>query len=257
MTQRTINGDMKMAGLIHLDPRLLPVINRFGIRLGFGDQSIDEVCRSFNVDTRFFLEIVNAFHDEKYFPASHLQQFDAGMIINYLSATHHYYLEVKVPELQLLIDRLVENTGPEHRNTSELLSSFFSNYVAELKDHLKLEEQGTFPYVLSLQRQLDGIVQESGTEKLNEEYSMYEFIEEHSNLEDQLLDLKNIIIKYIDSPLNSNLCNKILDALFQLESDLRDHARIEDKVLVPKVKMMEKKLTASKSRSGSSNLQNE
>jgi regulator of cell morphogenesis and NO signaling len=257
MTQHTITGDMKMAGLIHLDPRLLPVINRFGIRLGFGDQSIDEVCRSFSVDTRFFLEIVNAFHDEKYFPASHLQQFDAGMIIDYLRATHLYYLEVKVPELQLLIDRLVENTDPEHRKTSELLSSFFSNYVSELREHLKLEEHSTFPYVLSLQRQLDENLKQAGAGRLNEEYSMYEFIEEHSNLEDQLLDLKNIIIKYIDSPLNSNLCNKILDTLFQLENDLRDHARIEDKVLVPKVKMMEKKVTAMKSRSGPVNQTNE
>jgi regulator of cell morphogenesis and NO signaling len=246
MTKQSIAAEMKMADLIHLNPLLLQVINRFGIHLGFGDRSIDEVCRDFNVNTTFFLEIINAFHDEKYFPDKNLQEFDAHMLIDYLRKTHHYYQEIKIPELQTLIDRLVEITGSDHIKTAELLSRFFREYVEEINEHLLLEEQRTFPYVLSLQRYLDG--ETTDTENLDpeSEYNMYEFSEEHSNLEDQLLDLKNIIIKYIPSPLNSNLCNKILEALFQLESDLRDHAWIEDKVLVPKVKMMEKRFFSLK-----------
>lgn len=241
---------MSMADLIHLNPHLLPVINRFGIRLGFGDRSIHDVCRLFGVNTGFFLEIVNAYHDEKYFPQNQLQQYDARMIIDYLHATHVYYEGVKVPELQELINRLYEITGSEHKKPVELLIGFFREYVSELNEHLRLEEQRTFPYVLALQSYIEKA--EAGQAEVFPDslYSMYEFIEEHSNLEDKLLDLKNIIIKYIPSPLNSNLCNKILEGLFQLENDIRDHARIEDKVLVPKVRLMEKKMEEIKKGTG-------
>ena len=37
-----------------------------------------------------------------------------------------------------------------------------------------------------------------------------------------------------------NLCHTVLMEMFRLETDLFDHARIEDMVLVPKVRFMEK-----------------
>ena len=40
--------------------------------------------------------------------------------------------------------------------------------------------------------------------------------------------------------MDSNVSQAILFELFRLEADLKDHARIEDKILVPKVKYMEK-----------------
>jgi len=36
------------------------------------------------------------------------------------------------------------------------------------------------------------------------------------------------------------MCQKLLTELFRLEADLEDHSRIEDKVLIPKVKLLEK-----------------
>jgi regulator of cell morphogenesis and NO signaling len=250
MHHKSITPDMKMADLVHLNPQLLPVINRFGIQLGFGDKNIDEVCNDSGVNTAFFLEIINAFSDEKYLPEKHLREFDASMIIDYLYATHKYYQEVKVPELQALIKELVETTEPEFRNTAQLLNGFFMEYVSELNEHLQLEDQFTFPYVLWLQSFVEGNARDSESPVSRKGYKIYHFVEEHSNLEDKLLDLKNIIIKYIPSPLSSNLCNKILEGLFQLENDIRDHAWIEDKVLAPKVIMMEKKVEALKKQSG-------
>ncbi len=39
-----IEKDMKLADVIHHDFSLIPVINRFGIQLGFGDSTIEEIC---------------------------------------------------------------------------------------------------------------------------------------------------------------------------------------------------------------------
>ena len=41
-----ITGDLRMADIIHINQRLLLVIERFGISLGFGDKSIAEVLKA-------------------------------------------------------------------------------------------------------------------------------------------------------------------------------------------------------------------
>ncbi|MBA7528470.1 hypothetical protein ES705_20656 [subsurface metagenome] len=69
------------------------------------------------------------------------------------------------------------------------------------------------------------------------------FVDTHTNIEDKLYDLKNIIIKYLPPARDYTSSNALLFELFRLERDLNDHARIEDKVLVPKVQFLESQIT--------------
>ncbi len=39
------NENNKLVSVIHKDHSLLPVINRLGIKLGFGDLTIGEICK--------------------------------------------------------------------------------------------------------------------------------------------------------------------------------------------------------------------
>jgi len=73
-------------------------------------------------------------------------------------------------------------------------------------------------------------------------YSIQSFEKEHTNVDENLFDLKNIIIKFLTPNYNDKDCNEFLINLFQFEIDLTDHARIEDKILVPKVMRIEKEL---------------
>jgi regulator of cell morphogenesis and NO signaling len=46
---------MKMAEVIHLNYHLLPIISRFGIHLGFGEKTIEQLCNEYNLDLNFQL----------------------------------------------------------------------------------------------------------------------------------------------------------------------------------------------------------
>jgi regulator of cell morphogenesis and NO signaling len=59
-------------------------------------------------------------------------------------------------------------------------------------------------------------------------------------LDEKLLDLKNIIIKYLPPAKNQEIVNDLLIELFKLEKELSDHTGIENKVLIPKLKALEK-----------------
>ncbi len=229
-----------MADVIHLNYLLLQVITRFDIRLGFGNQTVEEVCRNNHVNVEFFLEIVNSYHDPDYFPDRELQDFKLDLIVNYLKKTHSYYLDEKIPEIEYLILALIKTSGSQNKERLELLDMFFREYKEELIDHVEREENIVMPYVLDVEdAYLSGNVDEKIIQKI-ESYSIDDFAKEHNNVEDKLFDLKNIIIKFLPPVKDIAVCNNILIELFRLEKDLNNHARMEDKVLIPKVRQMEK-----------------
>lgn len=234
-----ITKNIKMADVIHRNYFTLTVLNRFGIELGFGDKSVDDVCKIYHVDVDFFLEIVNTFVDKDYFPKKHLQTFPVKFITDYLQQTHNDYHQNKVPEIEFLIEQMVDSCYTQ-KDKIVLLKKFFNDYKQELLNHTKREEEVVFPYTLAIEKEYLSDKPDQSVLKLMKTYSIEVFQNEHDNIEEKLYDLKNIIIKYLPQPKNSKLCNKLLYELFNLEQDLNDHSRIEEKVLVPKIREMEK-----------------
>ena len=217
----------------------LSILNRFGIILGFGDKTIEEVCVDKNVDVNFFLEILNTFVDKEYFPKKHLQTFSVMLITDYLQKTHQYYHQVKVPEIESLINDMVDTCYTQKENLI-LLKKFFNNYKKELLIHTEREENVVYPYTLSIEKAFNNPIFDSSIIELMNTYSIDIFKTEHDDIEEKLYDLKNIIIKYLPQPKDVRLCNKLIHELFILEQDINDHSIIEDKVLVPKIREMEK-----------------
>lgn len=230
-------GQMKMAEIIQSDFTLLDVLNRFEIQLGFGDKSVYEVCQMNQVDPEFFIEILNAFHNPDYHSKKLLHQFSCTLIITYIKKSHQYYLSQKIPNIEKMIAAL--NLSPENTNPEpfQLVERFFLNYRKELTAHILWEENHMHPYVLDLET---AFVSKSPEKNIVEQIRL----NTHQNtkkdkyaLEDSLYDLKNILIKYVPATQNTQL---ILSELFHLESDLREHTRMEHNILIPKVKLMEK-----------------
>ena len=234
-----IEKDMKLADVLHHDHNLIPVISRFGIKLGFGENTIEEICAAQQLDTDFLLTILNTFHDPRYFADRHLKSFPVGLLISYLKETHKNYLNERLPYIALLINRLTE-TSSNHKSAYQLLMNFFVEYKKELTKHIEREEKVVYPYVLQLEAAIaTGTTSDALLQQVNT-YSITDYEAEHENVEEKLFDLKNIILKYLPPTTDQNLCFTILHELFILEKDLNEHARIEDTILVPKVEEMER-----------------
>lgn len=211
---------------------LLPVVNRFGIRLGVKDKTIEELCLEQQINPDFFLAIANTYHNENYFPEEELLSFSPLLILNYLTKTHRYYLEYMLPKIDKLLHHMISGCT---NNCSQLMmiEKFYRNYKNELILHINDEEENTFPYIKALVS--ENRIPDSG-------YSIHVYQKEHSNVDVKLNDLKNLIIKYIEPSYDDNDCNEFLITLSSFEKDIRDHARIENKVLMPKVISIEKML---------------
>lgn len=237
-----ITAYMKMADVIHLNYLLLPIIGRFGIDLGFGNKTVSEICTEKGINTSFLLEILNSYHNPDYFVAHEFDQYPISLIIDYLKTTHHYYVNVKIPELGRMVDDIIDNSNEANKKNNKLIGDFFGEYKHELLKHLQHEEQQLFPYTHLLEEALtERMADPTLLSKLKSSNTTHEE-EEHSQLEEKLYDLKNLIIKFLPPVKRKETMEKLLIELFRLENDLNDHSRIEDRVLLPKIIQLEQLL---------------
>lgn len=221
-------GNDKMLQLVQANPNLLPVIHRFGIRLGFGNRSVADVCAAFQVNTAFFLAIVNTFHNKHYFPEEQLLSFSPLLIVDYLKKTHAYYIGFSLPQIEDLIHRLLEST-PEQNNEMKMIETFYLAYKRKLLEHIDEEEQQVFPFVGKLVQSPETL----GTRAFD-----FNFEKEHEHVDLELDDLKNIILKYMVPEYDELICNKLMEEIYRFEKDIRDHSRMEDAILIPQVKQL-------------------
>lgn len=231
----------KLADVIHTDYNLIPVITRFGIGFGFGDDTIARICQKYELDLKFFLEILTAFHDPEYEAENSFSDFSHKQIIDYLLKSHKYYKETKIPLIENLLKEL-HWSGPDNSKNKAVLKNFFDEYKREVIDHTGHEENEVFPYILELEQ---AVKKKSADKSLLEKIAKYpidSYKDDHSELDTALLDLKNLIIKFLPSPENQSVANRLLTEIFNLERDLKDHARLEENILVPKVRAMEEHL---------------
>jgi regulator of cell morphogenesis and NO signaling len=222
----------KLFRLIDHNYNLLPVLNRFGIRLGFKDKTIETICREKNINPDFFLSIVNTFHNEEYFPEAELLSFSPLEIIRYLKKTHTYYIDYVLPKLDLQLEQLIGSRTSDDKGL-QMVHFFYQKYKEELIQHIDNEEDNVFPYIEKLVK----------NQKPEGNYSTLTFEEEHTNVDEKLNDLKNLIIKYLEPDYDENICNEFLVTLFRFERDINDHARIEDVILLFQARAIEKRLS--------------
>ena len=229
-----------MADVIVQNHHLLSVINRFGIQLGFGERTVDELCHMYEIPTNFFLEIVNAFNDPDFFPMKNMDSFPLSLIINYLYKAHAYYLQDKVPEISALIEKLLNTKEEETRNAVVLIQRFFNEYAEQLKEHISREERLVYPYIMKLESVFDS-QNPNEIEQFKSEYNFRidEYARDHEDIEEKLYDIKSLIIKYIKPKEDYLTCFKILGQIDHLEEDINDHSEMENKVLIPRVRLME------------------
>lgn len=221
----------KVYKLIHQNYNLLPVINRFGIKLGVKEKTVENICLEKNINPDFFLAIVNTFNNEQYFPQDELLSFSPLEIIEYLKRTHRYYINYVMPKLELQLEQLLESRTSNNPGL-KLVVQFYQNYKKEFEEHIDYEEKTVFPYMekMVIQNKSEG------------NYSITSFEEEHTHVDEKLSDLKNLIIKYLAPDYNENICNEFLVTLFRFEKDIYDHARIEDIILLKQGTAIEQKL---------------
>ena len=229
MKHQLFTPHMKMADVITANYSLLLVMPRLGIPLGFGEQSVKEVCDRCHLDVDFVLLIFNIYTFAGYLPAPDtLAATNLQPLVPYLQSSHHYYLNERLPHIKRHLLNVAAHAGDRY---GAILRQFFADYEGEVQDHFAFEEQHIFPLLNGASANQP--ISQSSNQAIKQSSHL---AHNHSDLVDRLSDLSGIVLKYIPSDSLTEELNELVFGIMQLSSDLEKHALLEEKLLIPYIR---------------------
>lgn len=203
----------KMCDLMAHEEEAIQIISRFGLNVGVGDKSIDEVCVEHGVHTPTFLTVVNfKLYRQRALPA----EIDLDTLQRYLHHAHTYFLEFRLPRLRLALIEAINPANPKSQ-IPMLILRCYDEFVQEIRTHIEHENAG--------------------------QYEEHEHDDER--ITGKLSEIKELIIKYFpkdDTQTTSDESQHIhvryplvgvMSDLWHTEQDFADHCAIEDDILRP------------------------
>ncbi len=140
-------------------------------------------------------------------------------VLNYLYATHDFYLGKKLPEIEQSIFDL---NGKADEPLLEVLDAYFRKFRTELTEHIMYEERHVFPLVLGSQ--------------CAQQVDISEFHAHHDDHNERGLEM---IISVIEDRLASHVDSLglgiLVNRLRLFLEDLEIHSKLEDHVLIPRI----------------------
>jgi len=217
---------MKASELVESNPGLLMVLSRLGIVGSFGERTISEICLQHGLDARTVIMICRVYSSPDYVPSPEdLRSCSVADVLRYLHCSHDYYLKKALESIAVSMEALI---SPCRKDRQQVMWNFFLQYKAELKSHFEYEEGAVIPYVQNLM-----------LGRHDPSFSIDRFEENHSNIDEKLSDLKNLLLKSLPHECDDDRRISLLIYLFALQNDLRSHTYIEDNMLVPLARLME------------------
>ena len=228
-------ADDKMIDLISDNHSMLQGLSAFGIRLGFGDKTVSEICAQQGVDCYTFLTVVN-FLINGYSPKATDDNISVKTLLDYLRASHRYFLDFQLPSIRKKLEESLNlntttDAGKQESALVVLIMRLYDEYAHDIRLHMKYEEKTLFPYVEALLR---------GEKK--PDYNVDIFAKHHSDTTGKFHELKNIIIKYLphDGLTNNQLTSTLYD-IYNNEEWLSNHSNVEEVLFVPAIRILEQK----------------
>jgi regulator of cell morphogenesis and NO signaling len=218
-----ISGTSKLTNVIIEHPNVLNVLEYFNIPLGLGDKTVVEIAKEYNIAPNTLEVVIKVYC--RTIPSKILNKKEVHDLLMFLQTSHNNFKLVKIPELKSLIESFSKEIPTKY---GKMLVAFFDEYIREIDEHFMYEDEKVFPYITNILQN-----------KVTKDFKIKEFERNHTDIGHKLLDLKNILIKYIPPTVVSEYRKQILNKLIGFERDLMYHTQLEDNILVPFVKNME------------------
>lgn len=229
-SKKEYRADQPMRSLITDNSLLLMALVRFGIPLGFGDKTVQEVCDAQGIDSPTFLTVANYISGNPYSPDS----IDLEQLMSYLRRAHNYFLDFQLPMIRRKLIDAIDISSVD--SIGFLILKFYDDYVTEVRAHMEVENDHVFPYV-------DALLER--TPERN--YSIESYASSHTHIAPKLQELKDLIVRYYPGKGNDLLTSALFD-IITCEQDLSAHCLAEDDLFIPAVMQLEQTIEAEEQK---------
>ena len=193
--------------------------------------------KHFNVD--FLVDLLNAFDELKPGMVYQFESYEIPVLLNYLRRSHKYYLGRRLPEILFSMQE-VYRLYP----SLSALKEFILQYTQNLEEHFAQEDEILFPYAEYLYNATKTYKQVPLIDSYFYEFSVKDFLHDH-NAERDLKLMRLALEEHNPTTNNWSPYRITLELIKNFEDDLKIHAMIEDKILIPRMLEIERHILST------------
>lgn len=220
------------------DYRTAQVFRSFGLDFCCGgNKTIEEACERKGVnaaEVQSALDLIGTEIDQEL----EYNSWPLNFLIDYIVNTHHWFVRMKVPEIEFYANKVARVHGDRNPELEEIRDLFLV-LKEEILDHLDKEEQMLFPYINELtkaDREGTGLAGESVADPVSRMES------EHEAAGEIMETIRNLSHKFTP-PKDACASYRVLfQNLEGFQQDLHKHVHLENNILFPKALRLERKL---------------
>lgn len=222
-----------LSDLVQQHVFLVPMLNRFGIRLGLGSMTVSEVCEAHHIDPEFFLLIANSCTQPSYVGSLQLTAEHTVLMADYLESANSYFLSSQLPNVRVHLQHFVAKSSHDNPMVQNipLVLSELENTLAE---RVKYDDEVLFPEFRALAHDLGGDINRITLQSV--------YMESKEDDEDRagalVDDVIQVLIRHIQGDYNENLLYGVLFSLDALRNDLMINSRLRANIFMPMLETM-------------------
>ena len=173
-------------------------------------------------------------------------EWELGMLADYIVATHHQYIKDNAESLNGLAIKVAEHHGENNPELHRVATSTH-HFLQDLLNHITNEEEVLFPVIRQLLIKKDNPSEELSYEAGTLDHPIRILLKEHEIAGEDLNFLRRITNNFAPPKNACNSFTYLYEKLKEFESDLYLHLRIENDYLFPRALKLDEEIAATHS----------
>ena len=237
----TITKESTVAAIVSNNIKTADVFKKHGIDFCCGGGvSLERVCEKNNIvynDLLLALENVEKIKNR----AENYSSWSLDFLIDHIINIHHSYVRESIVVLQQYVNKVAKVHGHHYTELLEI-KALFREVAEELTFHLQKEENILFPYVKYLVQVEKGEAVFSKPQFQTVQNPIDVMEQEHENAGDAFKKIAVLTNNYTPPKEACNTFKALYSKLEEFEQDLHQHVHLENNILHPKAKKLEKNI---------------
>ena len=230
--------DKSVAKIVSKNINTASIFRKFKIDFSFhGDMLLSKACEEKKVDYKQVVKELNAINDNIYYLKDY-NSWKLDFLIDFLVNIHHEYEEENILFLKEYGEKVANIYGREYKELKEI-NHLIQEVTDDILEHMKNEERILFPYIKKLIRAKNKNTHiDTKDSPLNGPIDSLE--DDHEEVGKTFKRISKLTNNYF-IPEDACISFKILYLkLQQFEEELYKHIHIENNILFPKAKKLER-----------------
>jgi len=172
-----------------------------------------------------------------------IAHYPVELVIDYLKHSHRVFMRRSLPYMsKLVVDCKCHELDCHYKSIIEDLKIAFPLFAEDFIHHIFEEEDSLFDYISLLDTAFYGKIPFTKVFYPMKEHSISRFLRQHQQDDDEMKGIRELTSNYKITQKTPLLIQVLYSELKDFEEELKIHADIENRILLPKALKLESKL---------------